>query len=155
MSNEYITAEVNKIMTDDNLIYPKNLAMSCAWILGNFKGINLKVLNVGGKSSLADYFVLASATNSTQARAMADEIVKQSRAYDNEPLSLEGLTNADWILLDLGDVLVHIFQESSRDVYGLDQVWQDEAEVEEIPQSYYFSDEGQTSETSGSDRDFF
>ena len=63
MSADYVSVEVGKVYNDESLEFPLNMAMSAAWILGNKKGLNLKVFNVSGKSSLADYFVLASATN--------------------------------------------------------------------------------------------
>ena len=72
MSRDYISKEVEKIIKDDTLKYPQNMAMACAWILGNFKGLNLKVLEVGHVSSLADFFVVASASNYTQAQAKLD-----------------------------------------------------------------------------------
>jgi ribosome-associated protein len=158
MSSEYIKQEINKIMTDDSLEFPLNIAMATAWIMGNFKGINLKVLNTQKTSSISDYFVLASATNQTQAKAMAEIISKELAAYDFEAISKEGMSvTSDWILLDFGDIICHIFLETSRDVYNLEALWKD-AEAVEIPQSYYFSsedaaDKGASDDSAG--RSFF
>ena len=149
MPDKYVTQEVKKIYDDKSLEFPKNMALASAWILGNKKGINLKILDVKGKSSLSDYFVLASAQNIIQARAMAEEILGQLRKHGAKSISIEGLeSQADWILLDLGDILVHIFLDTSREVYDLDSLWS-EADQVEIPQSYYFS----TPETSGAPRE--
>lgn len=154
MSREFITKEVDNIFEDKKLPFPKNMAMSAAWILGNFKGINLKVLDVSKTSSLADYYVLGSATNLTQAKSMAEEIGHQLRRRGHDVLSKEGMNDADWILIDFGDIIVHVFLESSRDVYDLDNLWTGAPSIE-IPQSYYFSsDEGQSS-SSNSDRGYF
>jgi len=81
MSNQYITSEISKIMKDKKIPYPLNNAMVAAWIMGHFKGINLKVLDVKHCSSLVDYFILGSATNSTQAQAMAEETKVPLKQY--------------------------------------------------------------------------
>ncbi len=146
MSSEYINREVEKIISNKDYKFPQNLAMTSAWILANFKGINLKVLDVHEQSTLADYFVIGSATNITQAKAMADEILRQFKKHGYKSISKEGLNDTDWILLDLGDVIVHIFLETSRFVYNLDELWA-EAKSIEIPQSYYFSSPEVSEET--------
>ncbi len=139
MSREYVTKEVTEIYNDKNLEAPLNLAMAAAWIMGNFKGINLKVLDLRKSSSIADYFVLGSAGNPTQAAAMAEEISHQMRLLGLEAISKEGLkASTDWILLDYGDVIVHVFHEPARLVYDLDSLYKNAITIE-IPESYYFS----------------
>jgi ribosome-associated protein len=139
MSREYVSKEVEAIFTDKNFVEPLNLAMAAAWIMGNFKGLNLKILDLKECSSIADYFVIASAGNPTQAVAMAEEISLQMRNLGIEALSREGLKhNTDWILLDYGDVIVHVFHEPSRTIYDLEQLYKNANNVE-IPESYYFS----------------
>lgn len=156
MSNDYIKKEVQSILDQKDLVYPLNLAMSCAWLLGNLKGINLKVLDTQKMSSLADYFVMASATNTTQLQSMADTIVKEVRDFDFPVRSIEGLNGTDWVLIDLGDVLVHIFLETSRGVYDLDNLWMTAKPVA-IPNEYYFSSETEeaTSQQTKDDKDYF
>lgn len=136
--NEYIKSEVSKIVTEFKEEYPKNIALASAWILANFKGINLKIFNVKDSSSLADYYVLASAGNSIQARSMTDELTANLRDSGMEILSVEGLTDGEWVLIDAGDIIVHIFNENSRDIFDLDSLWAKHSLVE-IPQSYYFA----------------
>jgi len=139
MSDNFVDKEINKIFEDKSLEFPKNMAMAAAWILGNKKGINLKILDVKGKSSLSDYFILASAQNAIQARAMADEVLSQLINHGAKNISSEGLKGqSDWILLDLGDILVHIFLDMSREIYDLDSLWSESEQVE-IPQDYYSS----------------
>lgn len=153
MSNDYISKEVEKIIKDDSLEYPLNLAMAAAWICGNLKGINLKILNTKNTTSLSDYFVIASATNTTQAASMAEDVMSQLKKHGSTIRSREGLSGSDWILIDFGDILVHIFLETSRDVYSLESLWKDAHSVE-IPQEYYFSsDEAQVKKSD--DRGFF
>lgn len=139
MSREYVTKEVTAIYNDKNLEAPLNIAMAAAWIMGNFKGINLKVLDLRDKSGIADVFVLGSAGNPTQAAAMAEEISHQMRLLGLEALSKEGLkASTDWILLDYGDVIIHVFHEPARLVYDLDTLYKNAISIE-IPESYYFS----------------
>ncbi len=144
-NQDYVSTEVSKIIQDKEMPFPRNYAMSAAWIAGNFKGINLKVLDLTQTSVLADYFVLTSATNITQAKAMSDEILRQFRNNGYKVISREGRTDSDWILLDFGDVIIHIFLESSRMVYGLDSLWS-KAKSITIPNHYYFSAPGENGE---------
>lgn len=139
MSREYVKKEVEAIFNDKSFEAPLNLAMAAAWIMGNFKGLNLKVLDLRNASSIADFFVIGSAGNPTQAKAMAEEISVQMRDLGIEALSKEGLKHStDWILLDYGDVIVHVFHEPARTIYDLDLLYKNANNVE-IPESYYFS----------------
>lgn len=139
MNRDYINKEVSAIITDKTLEPPLNLAMASAWIMGNFKGLNLKILDLRLISGIADFFVLGSAGNPTQASSMAEEISVQMRLNGIEALSREGLkTNTDWILLDYGDVIVHVFHEPSRTAYDLEHLYKG-ALLVDIPDSYYFS----------------
>lgn len=143
--NKFIKSEVEKIVKDKSLTYPKNIAMAATWILANFKGVNLKIFDVSQTSSLADYYVLASATNTTQSRAMTEELQMNIKQAGNDIISVEGLTDGEWILVDAGDVIVHIFNETSRDIFDLDTLWANHPQVE-IPQSYYFAGHDQQEE---------
>lgn len=156
MSREYITKEFQAIANDKSLEAPLNLAMASAWVLGNFKGINLKVLDLRNVAGITDFFVLASATNSTQSSAMAEEVSHQMRELGNEAISREGLkTSTDWILLDYGDIIVHVFSEGARSAYDLDNLYKRAINVE-IPESYYFSTPKDVSSSSNGDgRSFF
>lgn len=136
--SEYITKELSKILNDKSLTFPLNLAMASAWIAGNFKGTELKIYDVKGRSTLCDYFVLASAGNTTQLRAMADEMIGQFKANETKLLSAEGM-DGNWILLDFGDIIIHLFLEDARFVYNLDELWKTAPQIQ-IPQSYYFSE---------------
>ncbi len=150
MGNAYIDSNVTKILESKDFDYPLNVAMAATWIIGNVKGFNLKILDMNEISSLADYFVLASTDNTIQAQAIADEVASQLRKNQREVKSIEGRDNSDWILIDAGDVIINLFQETSREVFNLDSLWKD-APIIKIPQSYYYSsDETNTSEDSDS-----
>ena len=94
------------------------------------KANDLDVLAVGELTSIADYFVIASATNERQAAAIADSIVeKLKEEMKVRPLLVEGTTPGRWILLDFGDFVVHIFTEDVRRFYGLERLWGDAPNV--------------------------
>lgn len=154
MSGEYINKEVEKIINDKSFEFPLNLAMAAAWICGNLKGINLKVLKTAKTSSLSDYFVIASVTNTTQGSAMAEDIMAQLKKHGSTIRSREGLAGSDWILIDFGDIIVHIFLETSRDVYSLESLWKEAIPVS-IPQEYYFSSDDIQGSKRSDDRGFF
>jgi ribosome-associated protein len=138
MANEYINNEVNKVMTNSSFEFPLNHAMASAWILANFKGENLKIFDLKNSSALVDYSILATAQNPTQARAMVDEISLNLKNHGAHIVSYEGYESADWILLDTGDVMIHVFNGPARDVYDLDMIYAKNSQVK-IPEEFYFS----------------
>jgi ribosome-associated protein len=79
------------------------------------------VFNLTELTTMADYFVLSTAANDRQARAIADAITE----VIGPPLSVEGLSAASWILMDYGDVVFHVFQEQARKFYALERLWGD------------------------------
>jgi ribosome-associated protein len=155
MSRDYITTEITKILNDKNLELPLNQAMASAWVMGNFKGINLKVLDLRKTSTIADFFVIGSASNPTQMTAMAEEISHQMRLAGVEALSKEGLKQStDWILLDYGDFMAHVFSESARTIYDLDHLYKDAISID-IPDSYYFSSPDAETVSATGDKNYF
>lgn len=137
MANEFIQTEIKKVMENSSFEFPLNHAMATAWILANFKGEDLKVFDLKKSSSLCDYAIIATAHNGTQAKSMADEIEFNLKQHGAKILSSEGYESAEWILLDTGDVMVHIFNGPSRDIYDLDMVLVKNPQVK-IPEEYYF-----------------
>ncbi len=135
--NEFIQSEVKNIISNTGFEFPLNHAMACAWVLANFKGDNLKVFDLRKSSSLCDFAIIATAQNSTQARAMVDEISANLKNQGASILSYEGYESADWILLDTGDIMVHVFNGPARDVYDLDLVLAKNPQVK-IPDEFYF-----------------
>lgn len=135
--NEYVQTEVNKIITNPVFEFPLNHAMASAWVLANYKGDNLKIFDMRKSSSLCDYSVIATAQNATQTRAMIDEISANLKLQGATIVSYEGYESADWILLDTGDIIVHVFNGPSRDVYDLDLIYSKSPQVK-IPEEFYF-----------------
>jgi ribosome-associated protein len=144
MANEYIQAEVNKVISNTSFEFPLNHAMATAWIMANFKGDNLKIFDLQKSSALVDFAILATAQNATQARAMVDEISANLKHHGASIVSYEGYEQADWILLDTGDIMVHVFNGPARDVYDLDMIYAKNHQVK-IPEDFYFGKPTQVS----------
>jgi ribosome-associated protein len=88
------------------------------------------ILDVGDILGIADAFVISSAPNTRQVRTIVEEVEKQLREKaDARPRSVEGLDDASWVLLDYGDVVVHVFQEEARAMYDIEGLWIDASRV--------------------------
>jgi ribosome-associated protein len=135
--NPYVQSEVKKVISNAEFEFPLNHAMASAWIVANYKGENLKIFDLRKSSALCDYSVLATAQNVTQARAMVDEISANLKENGASLVSYEGYETANWILLDTGDIIIHIFNGPARDVYDLDLVLAKNPQVK-IPDEFYF-----------------
>lgn len=88
-------------------------------------GQDIAILNIGKVSSLCDYFVIASASSSRQVKAIADSVEDSMTELGVEPRGKEGREMQAWILLDYGDIMVHIFDEENRQFYNLEKLWKD------------------------------
>jgi ribosome-associated protein len=90
------------------------------------KGTDIVVLDVGEIISITEAFVLVSAANTRQVRTIVEEIELALKASDAEgPRAVEGVDDATWVLMDYGDVIVHVFQTETREYYDLDRLWAD------------------------------
>lgn len=87
------------------------------------------MLDLREVTSFADFFVLCSGSNPKQIQAIADEVGKQLEEEGESPNSVEGYENAEWVLADYGDFLIHIFSQKARDFYDLDRLWRHAREV--------------------------
>ena len=94
------------------------------------KGLNIKLIEIGDISSLADYMVIATATSSTHVKAIADEVEYQLDEAGISVSHIEGYRSNSWILLDYVDVIVHIFSDEAREFYDLERLWQDGKEID-------------------------
>ncbi len=89
------------------------------------KAIEPTVLDLRGISSFTDFFVICTGANRRQVQAIADEVVEQSKRHGNPAARVEGYQNAEWILVDYGDFVVHVFDEKARRFYDLERLWRD------------------------------
>ncbi|WP_312239320.1 ribosome silencing factor [Stenotrophomonas sp.] len=87
------------------------------------KAKDLVEIDVIGKSSVADYMVIASGTSSRHVKSIADEVVKFAKQLGMMPLGVEGEREAEWVLVDLGDVVVHVMLPRVREFYALERLW--------------------------------
>jgi ribosome-associated protein len=99
------------------------------------KAYDLLLLEIGEISSLADYFLICTARSDTQAQAIAESIRQNLAAVGVRPLLIEGYQSGQWILMDYGDVAVHVFLEDVRAFYDLERLWA-RAKVVELPEPY-------------------
>lgn len=108
----------------------KTLVKTAVKALDSKKGKDIKVLKIGDITILADYFVIATGSSSTQVKALADECEYQLSQAGFEPIHREGTDGRSWILLDYGDVIVHIYSPDAREFYHLEKFWADAEEIE-------------------------
>lgn len=94
------------------------------------KGLNIKLIEIGDISSLADYMVISTGTSSTHVKAIADEVEYQLDEAGISVSHIEGYRSNSWILLDYVDVIVHIFSDEAREFYDLERLWQDGKEID-------------------------
>jgi len=87
------------------------------------KAWDCMVIDVRGKTSLADYFVICEGETDRQVRAIADAMVETAKAKEMRPLGVDGYDDASWILLDFDSVLAHVFLPGERDYYDLESLW--------------------------------
>jgi ribosome-associated protein len=86
---------------------------------------DVTVLDVREATSFTDYFLIATGANPRQIQAIGDEITQQLKRHGEYPASLEGYKNAEWVLIDYGDFVIHIFSPKARTYYDLERLWRD------------------------------
>jgi len=113
-------------MNKNSAEYAKTIADEAAKAIDSKKGLDVTVLPVGKQTVLADFFVLSTGTSSTQIKALADEVeFKVKENLGVAPTRVEGIGNKEWILIDYGCVVVHVFTPEARNFYKLDKLWAD------------------------------
>jgi len=91
--------------------------------LDDSKGEDLSTIDIRGKSALGDYMVIASGRSHRHVAAMADHLLRELKKSKFGPVKVEGQQAADWILIDTGDVIVHVFRPEVREFYGIEKMW--------------------------------
>jgi len=109
----------------------KALSLEVFKILDDKKGHDIKVLDVQGLTSIADYFIIATGTSTKHASSLAESVEETLSDMGYEPSHKEGHRTGDWILLDYLDVIVHVFTNETREFYKLEKMWKD-AEILEV-----------------------
>lgn len=91
--------------------------------LDDLKGVDITTIDVRDKTSVTDTLVIASGTSERHVRSLADRVLENVRAAGVRPLGVEGEQGGEWLLLDLGDVVVHVMLPEKRDFYNLEKLW--------------------------------
>ena len=91
--------------------------------LDNDKADNVVVIDLAGKTNIADYMIVASGFSKRQIAAMSDHILEKMKAVGAASVTVEGTGHCDWVLIDTGDVLVHLFRPELREFYALERLW--------------------------------
>lgn len=97
---------------------------ACA-ALADKKAEDIKIINIGEVSVIADYFVIANGTNPSQITAMVDGVEEALSKAGYNHNNIEGIKNTSWILMDYGEIIVHIFSKEDREFYNLEHIWGD------------------------------
>ena len=103
----------------------KDMAGIAYRALDDKKAEDIRVINIEKVSVLADYFLIASGTNRNQVQAMADNVDEMLHKAGYTVKQIEGYQTANWILMDYGDIIVHIFDRENRFFYDLERIWRD------------------------------
>ena len=112
------------------MIEPREMAQMIAETLSAKKAMDVIIIDISPKSSFADYFVMASAGNERQLEALKDHIEDLLEPQEIFPKSVEGKRESGWILMDYGDVIIHIFDRENRLFYDLERIWKDGKRIE-------------------------
>ncbi|MBD3610307.1 MAG: ribosome silencing factor [Gammaproteobacteria bacterium] len=98
----------------------KEMAISA---LEDVKAKDIKVLDVRGKSSITDIMIIAGGTSDRHLKSLAMNVIAEAKKQGIQPLGVEGENSGEWVLVDLGDVVVHIMMPAVRDFYNLEKLW--------------------------------
>lgn len=107
-----------------------DIAKKVVKTLDSKKAQDITLLKIEELTVLSDYFVIASASSTTQLKALAGEVEYELGQCDIKPLHIEGYDSASWILLDFGSVVVHLFLKDSRMFYSLERLWSDAQQID-------------------------
>lgn len=108
----------------------KEMARKAWQALEDKKAKDVRILDISAVSVLADYFLIASGSNRNQVQAMVDNVQEKLHEAGFDPKQVEGYQTANWVLLDYGDIIIHIFDEENRLFYDLERIWRDGALIQ-------------------------
>src|SRR5215467_11418605 len=121
----------NKV-TEPDAVEPDPLILVAARAAAEKKGLDIVALDLRKVASFTDYFLVCAGSNPRQVKAIAESVEERLRKSGRRPLHSEGYSTAEWILLDYGDFIVHVFSNAARRFYDLERLWRD-AEQLKLP----------------------
>lgn len=113
-------------MTPETL---KDLAVAA---LEDLKAVDIRVLDVGGMTGVTDFMIIAGGTSARHVRSLADAVAVKAKGHGVVPLGVEGEQHGQWVLVDLGDVVVHVMLPEVRDFYQLEKLWSFDAREKRV-----------------------
>lgn len=119
----HASSETHSVTEPSPTLSGEDLLKSVIASLDDNKAENIVSIDLEGKTSIADYMVIASGTSHRQVAALTDYVTRGLKAKGYKSLLVQGLEQADWVLIDAGDVVVHIFRPEVRNFYNLDKMW--------------------------------
>ncbi len=128
--NYRLIAQIRKARNEMAEIISIDMAKAAYKALDDKQGLNIKVLDISGVSTIADYFVIASGSNENQVKALVDNTEQEMAKLGCEIRQVEGYNTANWILLDYNDIIIHVFNQQDRLFYDLERIWRDGKEIE-------------------------
>jgi ribosome-associated protein len=126
MTKELRLQAKTKTLSPDRQDPPKSVAKLLNFIQKNLddnKALEPTTINLAGKSSIADYLVIVSGTSARHVAALADQLSRALKDKGFGAARIEGMRQADWVLMDVGDIIVHVFRSEVRDFYNLEKMW--------------------------------
>ena len=125
-STSTIIESRNNTRQEEHTIDTENIVRAAVEAAIEMKATELKILDVRGRTSFCDWFILCNGNNSRQMQAISDNILRQfKKELGLNPMGVEGTRSNKWVLIDLGDVIVHVFERDMRGYYDLDGLWSD------------------------------
>ena len=110
----------------------KEMARIVYRALEDKKGEDICIIDISGISPLADYFIITNGSNDSQVKALVDNVEEKMHKAGYSQIQREGLQTGNWVLLDYGDVVVHVFDKENREFYHLERIWRDGKRIESI-----------------------
>ncbi|WP_455717445.1 ribosome silencing factor [Anaerosporobacter sp.] len=103
----------------------KQMALIAYDAMEDKKAEDIRIIEIGEISTIADYFIIANGTNSSQVQALVEGVEEALSKEGFEPQRIEGIRSSNWVLMDYGDIVVHIFSREDRLFYDLERIWRD------------------------------
>lgn len=108
----------------------KTMARLAYTALDDKKGEDIRIIEIGEISIIADYLIIADGTNASQVQALVDNVEEQLGKEGYRPKAIEGIRNSSWVLMDYGDIIVHVFSKEDRLFYDLERIWRDGRDIQ-------------------------